>query len=231
MAGFTLSNDGDVSGNNGLYDFWVFKIEQNGTLQWQKILGGSLNDEGSSVRQNTDGSYLMAGRSGSSDGDVTGNIGGPDFWVVKLNPSGNLLWQKSLGGGADDIAESILLTPDGGFMLMGSTGSSDGDVTGNHGFFDYWVVKLSPNLGVTDFDQTINLVLYPNPAKEQLNVVADVPFISGRISDALGRWIETFEFSNDFTNVLDISGLKTGFYFLEVQTNENTKTVKSFIKN
>ena len=231
VGGETSSNDGDVTGHQGSSDYWVVKLNSTGTAEWQKTFGGSLNDEGNDIVQDIDGGYLIAGRSGSNDGDVTGNHGSPDFWVVKLNASGSLIWQKSLGGSSDDSAESIQLTPDGGFILVGYTGSSNGDVTGNHGFLDYWVVKLSGNLGITEFNQNINLVLYPNPAKEQLTIVGDAPFIYGRISDALGRRIETLEFSNDFTNVLDISRLKAGFYFLEVQTAENIKAVKSFIKN
>src|SRR4051794_1392598 len=54
----------------------------------------------------------------------------------------NITWQKSLGGTDNDIANSIQQTTDGGYIVAGETQSTNGDVTGNHGSYDYWVVKL-----------------------------------------------------------------------------------------
>src|SRR5687767_5694247 len=71
------------------------------SIQWQKTLGGSSSDSkdiGQRYVQTSDGGYIVAGSSFSTDGDVTGNHGGGDYWVVKLDGSGNLSWQKSLGG-------------------------------------------------------------------------------------------------------------------------------------
>ncbi|MDR1620963.1 MAG: hypothetical protein LBS00_01160, partial [Synergistaceae bacterium] len=92
--------------------------------------------------------YIVAGWSGSSDGDVTGHHRGLDYWIVKLSGSGGLKWEKSLGGSARDEAASIQETSDGGYIVAGSSYSNDGDVTGHHGSsgdygtYDYWVVKL-----------------------------------------------------------------------------------------
>ena len=231
IGGETSSSDGDITGHQGAGDYWLVKLNNNGIMEWQKTLGGSLDDEANCVKQVSDGGYLVAGRSGSNDGDVTGNHGSPDFWVVKLNPNGNLIWQKSLGGGSDDSAESIQLTSDGGFILTGYTASSDGDITGNHGFFDYWVVKLSPNLSIEDLNRLTNLTLYPNPVQDWLTMATDVTIVSGRIYDGLGRVVKTFKFFDESSNTLDVSDLKEGFYMLEVDTIENTKTAKAFIKN
>ena len=86
----------------------------------------------------------MAGYTESNDGDVSGYHGGDyDAWVVKLNSSGDILWQKCLGGTIDDRAYSIQQTSDGGFIVAGFTVSNDGDVSGNHGASDAWVVKLN----------------------------------------------------------------------------------------
>ena len=51
-------------------------------------------------------------------------------------------WQKCYGGTLDDYALSIQLTTDGGYILAGRSKSNDGDVTVNHGYWDYWIVKL-----------------------------------------------------------------------------------------
>jgi hypothetical protein len=144
VAGYTRSTDGDVSGNHGDRDAWVIKLSSLGTLEWQKALGGSSWDEAWSIEQTTDGGYIMAGRSSSNDGDVSGNHNGSlDFWVVKLSETGIIQWQRSLGGSNEDTAHSIKQTTDGGYVVVGDTQSFDGDISGNNGDVDFWVVKLS----------------------------------------------------------------------------------------
>ena len=150
IAGYSKSNDSDVSGNHGGIDYWVVKLDITGNIQWQKSLGGMGDDEAFSIQQTTDGGFFVAGYSGSIDGDVTGHHGSffvSDYWVVKLNATGIIQWQKSLGGTADDVAQSIQQTNDGGYIVAGVTGSKNGDVTGKHGLdsitTDYWVVKLN----------------------------------------------------------------------------------------
>jgi len=145
LAGSSESTNGDVVGNHGGFDFWVVKMSSSGTIQWQKSLGGNASDGANSIQQTLDGGYILAGYSGSSNGDVTGNHGSDDYWVVKLNSSGNIQWQKSLGGSGFDEAYSIQQTSDGGYIVAGISSSNDGDVTGNHGNYDYWVVKLDPS--------------------------------------------------------------------------------------
>ena len=110
-------------------------------IQWQKCLGGSFDDYARSIQQTTDGGYIVAGTSDSNDGDVSGNHGATDYWVLKLSGIGNIEWQKSLGGSGRDEAYSIQQTNDGGFIVAGESFSMDGDVSGNHGNSDYWVVK------------------------------------------------------------------------------------------
>lgn len=142
VAGYTNSNNGDVSGRRGSYDYWVVKLDSAGTITWQKCLGGTVSDYGQSIRQTSDGGYIVAGYSYSNNGDVTGNHGSEDYWVVRLDAAGNILWQKALGGSGNDEAYSVWQTADGGYVVAGQTVSNDGDVIGNHGGTDYWVVKL-----------------------------------------------------------------------------------------
>jgi hypothetical protein len=144
VAGETYSNDDDVSGNHGYFDYWVVKLNSLGDIEWQKCLGGTGNDYAYSIQQTSDSGFIVAGFTNSNDGDVSGNHGGYyDAWVVKLNSSGNIEWHKCLGGTNDDRANSIQQTSDGGFIVAVYTMSNDGDVSGNHGYSDYWVVKLN----------------------------------------------------------------------------------------
>ncbi|WP_241486058.1 T9SS type A sorting domain-containing protein [Chryseobacterium angstadtii] len=145
MAGESSSTDGDVTGNhgsNGYQDYWIVKLDPSGMIQWQKSLGGTLYESSNSIQQTSDGGYIIAGQSFSTDGDVTGNHGNADYWIVKLDASGNLQWQKSLGGSKEDVANSVQQTSDGGYIIAGESYSTDGDVTGNHGISDCWIVKL-----------------------------------------------------------------------------------------
>jgi hypothetical protein len=142
VAGFSSSLDGDVTGNHGDKDFWVLKLDATGTLIWEKALGGSAGDGAYSIHQAADGGYIVGGFSTSIDGDVTVNKGLEDYWVVKLDPSGILQWQKSFGGSESDICQSVTQTPAGGYILAGTSFSNDGDILGNQGGSDLWIVNI-----------------------------------------------------------------------------------------
>jgi gliding motility-associated-like protein len=147
VAGHTESFDGDVTGLHGKRDLWVVKADANGNMQWQKTAGGSDDDDATSVRATPDGGCILAGSTRSVDGDVSGNHGKLDLWMVKLSNTGNLEWQRSLGGTESELAWGVTLAADGGYVAAGFAGSSDGDVTGKHlqgvATSDFWVVKLS----------------------------------------------------------------------------------------
>ena len=144
VAGYSSSNDGDVTGHHGSTvssDYWIVKLDSTGNLLWQKSLGGNSPDNANQIQRTSDGGLIVCGSSSSNDGDVSGNHGNSDFWLVKLNASGNLLWQKCFGGIGDDVASSLAQTSNNGFIIAGWSNSNDGDVSGNHGNYDYWVVK------------------------------------------------------------------------------------------
>jgi hypothetical protein len=143
VAGYTYSNDGDVTGNHGDADAWIVKLNSSGGIQWQKALGGDNEEIARYIQLTADGGYIVCGSARSSNGDVSANHGAQDAWVLKLSSSGAIQWQKSLGGGKDEIARSIQPTADGGYIVAGSAVSNNGDVSGNHGGTDAWIVKLS----------------------------------------------------------------------------------------
>jgi hypothetical protein len=138
------SNSGDVGANHGSGDVWVIRLDPSGNVVWQKLLGGYGDDNGYSIRQTSEGGYVLTGSTFSSNtGDVGTNHGSDDVWVVKLDNGGSLQWQKVLGGNAHEAGYGIRQTTDGGYVLIGVTGSgSSGDVGPGHGMGDFWVVKL-----------------------------------------------------------------------------------------
>ena len=167
VAGETNSSNTDVTQNNGSFDYWIVKLNNLGELQWQKTLGGTSFDYGKSVQETADGGFIACGNTNSNNGLVTGNHGDADFWVVKLNNNGLLQWQKTLGGTGTDWGQSIQQTTDGGFIVAGTTGSSNGDITIQNGDRDFWVVKLSPeNLSNNDFTNENKITFFPNPTKD-----------------------------------------------------------------
>ncbi len=145
FAGESLSNDGDVTGHHGsadTLDIWIVKTDASGTIQWQKSFGGSSNDFSPAIVQTADSGFIFIASTLSNDGDITLNKGNSDVWVVKLDQTGNMQWQKSFGGSLYDSGRSIDQTLDGGYVVGAVTVSNDGDVSGNHGLTDLWIVKL-----------------------------------------------------------------------------------------
>jgi len=133
----------------------LFKLDSNATVEWQQCYGGS-GDEGVKELIETEDGYIMACFASSADGDLTGSnyhVGFDhlgyetrDIWIVKLDFSGNIIWQKCFGGTDEDYPNRIFQTEDGGYMVFGTTLSNDGDVVGNHSVqnvdHDVWVFKI-----------------------------------------------------------------------------------------
>ncbi len=146
IVGASDSEDVDISNNKGSYDFWVVKISENGTLQWEKSFGGTEIDEAYSITKTNDNNYLIVGDTRSNDIDVASNYGAADIWVIKISPAGELLQQKNFGGSGFDNCRSIKKTEDNHFLLAGSSRSSDGNLTENQGQNDAWIIKINANL-------------------------------------------------------------------------------------
>ncbi len=127
----------------------VGKIDGNGQISWIKVFGGSDDDIAVSACQTPDGGYAVLAETFSDDGDVTGNHGGNDLWLLRIDSSGNLLWQKCYGSAESDEPISIANTRDNGFILLGATNGSDGDVPFHYG--DYfsldWLVIKTDSVG------------------------------------------------------------------------------------
>ncbi len=218
LISYAGSPDGDITGWHGLYDYWVVKLSEVGDIQWQKALGGSDDDFGRSICQTNDGGYVVAGTTRSTDGDVLLNDGYQDVWAIKLNSIGEQQWQKTLGGSNAEVANAIVLTSDGGYIIVGESYSNDGDVSGNHGGKDFWIVKLFPESSPTTEAQTQPLKIYPNPAQQSISLAIPIqePILSVCISDLLGREVCRKQLSGmEAASVgMDVAVLEKGFYWV-----------------
>jgi len=143
VIGNSESNDGNVTGNHGDSDIWVCKLDGSGNLSWQKSYGGS-NIEGvgkeTSLLQTIDGGYMFMGYTQSEDGDVSINKGEFDAWLVKINSSGDILFEKTFGGSENDYGRQIISTDSNFTVSLGAT-SADGDFNapGN------WIIQVDQN--------------------------------------------------------------------------------------
>lgn len=113
-------------------------------IDWAKTYGASVGQSNAyKVRQTSDGGYIVAGYSNSGDGDLTGNHGDWDYWIMKLDSRGEIEWSKNYGGSGVDSANDVLETEDGGFLVIGHSNSTDGDVSENIGGYDCWILQLN----------------------------------------------------------------------------------------
>jgi hypothetical protein len=154
IIGESKSIDFDLTTNNGFNDLWIIELDQQGQLLWQKSIGSSGGEVGFCVKQLPDGCYVIAGINGAADFDIPENNGSADFWLLKIDSIGQILWQKSYGGSWMDFGSSFDVTKEGGFIFTGRTFSNDIDVTDSFGKDDIWVLKLSP-LGEIEWQKSI----------------------------------------------------------------------------
>jgi hypothetical protein len=143
IIGSSDSNDVDVNNNKGTYDFWIIKLNNDGTLLWEKSFGGTEIDEARAITPTADGNFLIVGDSRSNDVDLALNNGAADVWAIKMNDDGDLIWEKSFGGSSFDGVKAIHKTLNNEFVIAGNSRSSDGNLTKNIGQNDAWVFKIN----------------------------------------------------------------------------------------
>ena len=242
FTGATLSSDGQVTGFHTSssftnQDIWVVKIDDTGAVQWENCFGGTGNEFPGCILQALDGTYVLDGANTYNDGDVTGNHGGSDFWLLDISRTGSILWQKSFGGFGNDTAIGMVQTPDSGFVMTGGTSSFGGEVIFNHGTEDFWAVKLYKN------DTTIlvngiqspgisNINVFPTLTTGKVNITLPGGFENAKfvLSTVVGSAVRSFSASG-LENSIDISGNAPGLYLLKVINGEETRTFKIVLKN
>ncbi|RDC64882.1 DNA helicase [Adhaeribacter pallidiroseus] len=163
LGGDSWSDDLDKSEvSKGRRDFWIIKLNADGTKIWDKTIGGNSEDRITALQQTQDAGYILGGYSSSS---ITGDKsearrGGEDYWVVKLDGNGNKVWDKTLGGNSKDLLYSLQQTNDGGYILGGtsfsskSSDKSENNTANNSYDTDYWLVKIDAS-GKKEWDQTL----------------------------------------------------------------------------
>tara|TARA_B100001113_G_scaffold185154_1_gene151753 strand:+ start:303 stop:1622 length:1320 start_codon:yes stop_codon:yes gene_type:complete len=154
LLGYSMSNDGDASRNEGFHDNWVILIDSIGNIIWEKSYGFSGHDHAYNIIKTKDGNLFFNGfldvtasRGLGSTEKVEKSIkhGVGEFWCHKIDLDGNILWRKYFGGTNNDRSYDSIETADGDFIIVGSSESSDNDISSPKGSYDIWVIKLSSN--------------------------------------------------------------------------------------
>jgi len=153
VLGLTNSTDGDVDDRSSSiddYDYWVVKLNSNGEKQWTRSFGGTEDETATDIKKTSDGGYIISGYSRSNDGDVSGNEGFHDYWLLKIDASGNKIWDKNYGFNGSDKAFGVIQTKDGGYFATGfldvnESGGQGNDNRAAHSLGDYWGIKMDAN--------------------------------------------------------------------------------------
>jgi hypothetical protein len=237
----TGSNDGDISGNHGTLDVSLMKINATGIVQWQKCYGGTGHESITKLIQTTDGGYVIFGTTDSNDGNISGNHGVNDFWMVKTNALGTIQWQKCFGGSGEDEIQDVISTSDGGYIACGYTRSINiGDVLGNT-TYGGWVIKIN-DAGVmqwqkvydTDSAQShFSRILQTSDGGYALaghTQLSSFPGFHGGIVDALVakinqvgtiQWQKCYGGSGAEDGVRGFTATNDGGYIFSIQTESN----------
>jgi gliding motility-associated-like protein len=150
IIGKSSSNNGDISKNQGNFDVWLLKLNANGSKQWSKTYGGSDAEGGigtdvyAGIKPTDDGGYVFTSSTDSKNGDIktTAWLGQARIWIVKLDCKQEIQWQKVVGGSAGDYGVFVEQKTDKSYFVTANTKSNDGDVSGNKGGQDFWMIKL-----------------------------------------------------------------------------------------
>jgi hypothetical protein len=154
----TGNNQDKTSPNFGDMDFWVVQLNATNTIEWQNSFGGIASDYLVRIIEVDNDNFMIAG---SSNSGITGNktapnLGGNDFWIIKIDNSGNEIWQKSFGGSGEDYLNDIITLSDGSILMAGASNSPiSGDKSEpSNGGMDMWIIKLDQNGNIL-WDKTI----------------------------------------------------------------------------
>jgi len=115
-------------------DVYLIKTDAHGVILWTKLYGGTGDDEGASVRQTTDGGYIIAGTTSSF------GAGDDNVYLIKTNASGDTLWTRTYGGKDEDFGYSVRQTSDGGYVIAGRTASFG---PGTPGYDNVYLIKTN----------------------------------------------------------------------------------------
>ncbi len=178
IVGSTSSStiNGDSSGLHGIFDVWFMAIDSAVNVIMSHCYGGSGQDNGYTIMSVDSGRFILGGTAQSNDGDVSGNHGSFDTWIVKIDLVGELLDADCYGGSGYDEGTNVALIAEGSKIIVAAHTSSnnDGDVIGDHSSEDIRVFTVEDSSIATNVATVVNaemrMLLYPNPTSDFVSI-------------------------------------------------------------
>jgi hypothetical protein len=223
VGGFTFAGAG-----NG--DFWLLRTDSLGDTLWTRTYGGQAGEDGREAMETPEGGYIIVGHTFSF------GAGWEDVYIVRTDSIGDTLWTGVYGGFGFDYGTSISLTPDGGYIVAGSTESFGA------GGYDVWLLRIeTDSYGVEEHECGSCVFEFvevsPNPFYEQTQIryeICDVGYairdIDMSIYDATGRLMKPFDLTSHITHHTsevvwdgtDYAGrrLPSGVYFIKFEVGD-----------
>jgi hypothetical protein len=233
VIGTTYSNDGDVSGSHGGAEAWVLRLDTAGMIEWERCYGGTASDQGQAIEPSDNGGYLITAFTRSNDGDVQGNHGSADIWAISIDDTGAIQWQRPCGSTAWEWTGSGAKNDHGGLVVAGHAYENDGDVSGVHGAYDFWIASIGASDIATQHIpiEAGSFHVSPVPSHGQIQITA--PANAGRtellVMDGVGR-VVAHEARLACPCTLDLSFLAAGPYTLLLRTPKTTLVERFMIE-
>ncbi len=201
ILGTTQSTDGDANFNGVNGGLMLIRLKENGDFVSKRLFAGGNSNSGVSYQQVN--SFSKPSIKALADGQfivgATRSIGvnpfsGYDFYVAKLSPFGDTLWEKTFGGGLEDYMNDIIQTSDGGYLMVGGTLSLERDIAGaGQGFLDFLVVKIDgtgrqlweKGFGGSSYDVAFSAL--ENSTKTGFYIAGESSSTNGQIGSSLGE--------------------------------------------
>ena len=136
-GGFVVAGGAGLSSERRI-DLLVIRVDGDGGILWQKAFGGNEDDSATSIRETADGGFVVSGQT------LSFGAGLSDVWVLRLDASGEAVWQRTYGGAGEEGDSRVITASDGGFVVASSTTSFGA------GSWDAWVLKLNPDGTISD---------------------------------------------------------------------------------
>jgi hypothetical protein len=213
---------GDVILPDMDYDIYLVKTDNEGNEEWRKSLGYDDRAEyGACINITDDGGFIIgSGSNFGSDYD--------DIWLVKTNGSGDTLWTRRYGGTLSESISDICTTPDGGYIMCGSTKSY------GLGGSDIYVIKTDDNGLLTSVneknDELSEVEVFPNPGNGLFRIRNCPDDLAYSIYNLNGQIVVKDKAVISLYEEADIRSLPAGMYFLQLKSATSASSVK-IIKN
>ena len=176
LFALTVQDGTGLPNYHGGNEIWLIETDTLGNKIWESCYGISESDGAYKLISKNDQYYIL-GATQSTDGDVqSNNNGGSDYWVVKLDSEREIIWEKCFGSPGNEVPRDMIVTPDGGVVVMGRIFNSGGDVSVLYGRNDVWMFKTD-SLGNLEWEKTLGNQWLDNGVSIMLNSEGNIILI------------------------------------------------------